>query len=66
MKTQINTFFVEGSNQALRAEVYQDDNGYGIQYFKDGTIFNEVRLPGATLQATEKMAEDWVAGVQNL
>ena len=40
MKIPIKSFFVEGSNQALRAEVYQDGNGYGIQYFKNGMIFN--------------------------
>jgi hypothetical protein len=66
MKIPIKSFFVEGSNHGLRAEVYQDGNGYGIQYFKNGMIFNEVRLPGATCQAAEKMAETWANGVQTL
>jgi hypothetical protein len=66
MKTQISTYFSEEAPTMLRAEVFQDGNMYGIQYFKGEAIFNEERFPGKSLRYAEDAAENWALGIKKL
>ena len=67
MKNHLATFFAEAAPDMLRAEVFEDDNGYhGIQFYKSDTIFNEVRYPGKDLAAVSKIAEKWSVNIKIL
>lgn len=66
MKTPISTYFSEEAPTMLRAEVYKDDAGYGIFYYKGNTIFNEERFPGKSISYVEDAAENWASGIKKL
>lgn len=66
MKIQISTYFHEEAPNMLRAEVFKDENGYGIQYLKGDTVFNEERFPGKSIHYVEDAAENWALGIKVL
>jgi len=66
MKIQISTYFHEQAPNMLRAEVFKDENGYGIQYLKGDTVFNEERFPGKSIHYVEDAAENWALGIKVL
>jgi hypothetical protein len=66
MKTQISTYFSEAAPTMLRAEVFKDDIGYGVQYFKGENVFKEERFPGKSIHYVEDAAENWSLGIKKL
>ena len=66
MKQTLSTYFYEEAPELLRAEVFQDDNGFGIQYFKSDDIFNEERFPGKSIHYVEDAAENWALGIKKI
>ena len=66
MKIEISTYFHEQAPNMLRAEVFKDENGYGIQYLKGDTVFNEERFPGKSIHYVEDAAENWALGIKVL
>ena len=66
MKRTISTYFYEEAPELLRAEIFQDENGIGIQYIKSDGVFNEERFPGKTLRYVEDAAENWALGIKKI
>ena len=66
MKRTISTYFYEEAPELLRAEIFQDENGVGIQYIKSDSVFNEERFPGKTLRYVEDAAENWALGIKKI
>jgi len=66
MKTSISTYFHEEAPNMLKAEVFKDDNGYGIHFMKGDTVFNEQRFPTKSLRYVEDAAENWAMGIIKL
>jgi len=64
MKTQISTYFHEEAPNMLRAEVFEENKVFGIQYLKGDTVFHEERFPGKSIHYVEDAAENWALGIK--
>jgi hypothetical protein len=63
-RTVISTYFSEEDINMLRAEVFEENNMFGIQYLKGGTVFHEERFPGKSIHYVEDAAENWALGIK--
>lgn len=66
MKKTLSTYFYEEAPELLRAEVFQDENGIGILFFKGDTVFNEERYKGKSVKYVEDAAENWALGIKKI
>ena len=66
MKKIVSTYFYEEAPELLRAEVFQDENGFGVQYFKGSDVFDEEVFPGKSLRYAEDAAENWALGIKKI
>lgn len=64
MKKQISTHFHEEAPSMLRAEVFEENGVFGIQYMKGDTVFNEERFPGKSIHYVEDAAENWALDIK--
>lgn len=62
----VNRFLGEKSGQSLKAEIYEVDGGYSIEYFINDTFQTRETITGHNILFVEDAAENWINGIKVL
>jgi len=66
MKTLVQSYFSEDSMLNLRADIFEEQNGFNIEYSKYGDVFKREQYPSKTLIEVKNIASDWANNLKVL
>ena len=65
-RTHIDTSIKESNGAQLRADVYQDSQGYSVEYKIDGQQVKTETYYDKSIYFVESAVQNWFAGIKTL
>lgn len=67
MNIVVDTFIKETAAGNYKADVYQSEQGFGINYYSpDGALINSETFSGKSKFYVESAAQNWLAGIKSI